>query len=208
MYLSRVFLPWRPGQNPYNWHQQLWDIFPEESRLRNKIKAEKKAKGERVEFPVFYLFRIENMKVGQGTVLLVQAPEKPIETEQITLLKGPDELTYKKLADGMKVKFILTANPIKMKSSDRNRVPHIGEQNLIKWLNSKVKGFGKLDDNVLITPGHPIYFRKGNSGGKINPVTFEGKMEITDVAALKKVAFSGLGPAKAFGCGLLLVKPV
>lgn len=208
MYLSRVFLAWRPGQNPYNWHQQLWDIFPEESNRRNMIKKEKESTGERVEFPAYFLFHLEDSKLGQGVVLLIQSPLKPIESGSIKIMKGPDELTYKNITDGMKVKFILSANPIKMKSSDRNRVPHIGEKNLIKWLNGKIKGFVKLDDDIIITPGHPIYFRKGNTAGKINPVTFEGKMEITDVAAFKQAAFTGIGPAKAFGCGLLLVKPV
>jgi CRISPR system Cascade subunit CasE len=208
MYLSRVFLPWRPGQNPYNWHQQLWDIFPEESHRRNEIKKEKTAKGERIEFPVYFLFHIEKKTPGQGAVLLVQSPEKPIENGAIKILKGPNEITYNSLVKGMKVKFVLTANPTKMKSSDRNRIPHIGEQNLIKWLNEKVSGFGMLNNEILITPGHPIYFRKGNNAGKINPVTFEGKMELLEIAALKKAAFSGIGPAKAFGCGLLLVKTI
>ena len=208
MYLSRIFLPWRPGQNPYNWHQQLWNLFPEESRRRNKIKMEKEAKDEKAEFSAYFLFRIEKITPGQGAVLLVQSPAKPIENGAIKILKGPGELTYNNIFESAKVKFILTANPTKMKSSDRNRVPHIGEQNLINWLNEKIAGFGKLDGEIFVTPSHPIYFRKSNNAGKINPVTFEGEMEITEIAAFKKAAFAGIGPAKAFGCGLLLVKPV
>ncbi|HAJ79919.1 MAG TPA: type I-E CRISPR-associated protein Cas6/Cse3/CasE [Fibrobacteres bacterium] len=208
MYLSRIFLPWLPGQNPYNWHQQLWDLFPEESSRRNKIKREKEAKDEKAEFPAYFLFRIEKSTPGQGAVLLIQSPAKPIENGTIKIMKGPGELTYNNISESATVKFSLTANPTKMKSSDRNRVPHIGEQNLINWLNEKIAGFGKLDGEILVTPVHPIYFRKGNNAGKINPVTFEGKMKILEIAAFKKTAFAGIGPAKAFGCGLLLVKPV
>ncbi len=208
MYLSRIFLPWRPGQNPYSWHQQLWDLFPEESGRRNKIKKEKEAKAERVEFPAYFLFRVEEIQPGQGELLLVQSPVKPIECGTIKIVKGPNELTYVKLTDNAMARFILTANPVKTKSADRNRVPHIGEENLKNWLKGKVKAFGKIVEDVLITPGHPIYFRKENTAGKINPVTFEGKMEITDIAAFRKAAFAGIGPAKSFGCGLMLIKPV
>jgi CRISPR system Cascade subunit CasE len=208
VYLSRIFLSWRPGQNPYNWHQQLWNLFPEESSRRNKVKKEKEAKGERVEFPAYFLFRVEEIQPGQGEILLIQAPVKPVECGTIKIVKGPNELTYEKLADNMKARFILTANPVKTKSADRNRVPHIGEENLKNWLNGKVKAFGRIVEEILITPGHPIFFRKGNTAGKIDPVTFEGKMEIADVAALKETVFSGIGPAKSFGCGLMLIKPV
>jgi CRISPR system Cascade subunit CasE len=208
VYLSRIFLPWWPGQNPYNWHQQLWNLFPEESSRRNKIKKEKEAIGERVEFPAYFLFRVEEIQPGQGEILLVQSPVKPFDCGTIKIVKGPNELTYMKLTDNVIARFILTANPVKTKSADRNRVPHIGEENLKNWLNGKVKAFGRIVEDVLITPGHPIYFRKGNTAGKINPVTFEGKMEITDIAAFKKAGFSGIGPAKSFGCGLMLIKPV
>ena len=208
MYLTRVLLPWRPGQNPYSWHQQLWHLFPEESDRRNRTKDEKKAEGKKAEFPAYFLFYVEEVKVGQGTVLLLQSPAKPVETETVKFLNPPHELTYKAVTGDMKVQFILTANPTKMKSASRNRVPFIGQQNLVSWLQCKIKAFGELDRDILFTPGHPIFFRKGNTAGKINPVRFEGKMRIVDVASFNKAASIGIGPAKAFGCGLLLVKPV
>lgn len=84
----------------------------------------------------------------------------------------------------------------------------IGEENLIKWLNGKINKFGLLVGNVKITPRKPIYFRKGNNAGKINPVTFEGQIQITNKNEFLNTVFKGIGPAKAFGCGLLLVKPI
>jgi len=103
---------------------------------------------------------MEQFIPGKGTFLLVQSPVKPIEYGVIKILKGPGELNYRNMANGVMAKFILTANPVKMKSSDRNRVPHIGEENLKGWLNARVEAFGMLYGEIIVTPGYPIYFRK------------------------------------------------
>jgi CRISPR system Cascade subunit CasE len=208
MYLSRIFIPWYPGQNPYNWHQQLWNLFPVESSRRNEIKKQKDSIGEKVEFPTYFLFRVEDSKPGQGTDLLVQSPVKPALDSKIKIVNGPGELLYKRIVNGTVAKFTLTANPVKMKCADQNRVPHIGEENLVNWLKCKIIKFGNLDQELNVTPNQPIYFRKGNNTGKINPVTFEGNIEIFNSEEFVKSAFTGIGPAKSFGCGLMLVKKI
>jgi CRISPR system Cascade subunit CasE len=40
------------------------------------------------------------------------------------------------------------------------------------------------------------------------PVTFEGLLRVTDGNAFVSLLKNGLGPAKAFGCGLMLVKRI
>lgn len=49
--------------------------------------------------------------------------------------------------------------------------------------------------------------------GKTKPVvlhvaTFEGRMRVTDPDALVRTLLTGLGPAKAYGCGLLTLAPL
>jgi len=39
-------------------------------------------------------------------------------------------------------------------------------------------------------------------------VLFEGSFRLNDLGALKNLLESGIGPAKAFGFGLLSIKPV
>jgi len=59
---------------------------------------------------------------------------------------------------------------------------------------------------VAVTPNPPIYFRKGSRAGKVVPVTYEGVLNILNVEKLGAVWQNGVGPAKAFGCGMLLVR--
>jgi len=42
----------------------------------------------------------------------------------------------------------------------------------------------------------------------ISTVDFAGQLTVTDPVALKQALFDGIGHAKAFGCGLLLVRRV
>jgi len=39
-------------------------------------------------------------------------------------------------------------------------------------------------------------------------MAIEGKLKIDDKDRYKKALFQGIGPAKAFGCGLMLVKRI
>lgn len=49
--------------------------------------------------------------------------------------------------------------------------------------------------------------RKGKTAG-FSSVDFEGEIEVVDAELLSKGLFDGIGPSKAFGCGLLLVRRV
>lgn len=47
--------------------------------------------------------------------------------------------------------------------------------------------------------------KKGRKAG-FSSVDFEGELKVTDPVLFKGALFSGIGPAKAFGCGLLMVR--
>lgn len=49
--------------------------------------------------------------------------------------------------------------------------------------------------------------KKGRSAG-FSTVDFEGELKVTDSELFKTMLFNGVGPAKAFGCGLMLVRPI
>ena len=49
--------------------------------------------------------------------------------------------------------------------------------------------------------------KKGRDAG-FSSVDFEGEVEVTDMELFAKSLFNGIGPAKGFGCGLMLVRRV
>ncbi|MGP4112339.1 type I-E CRISPR-associated protein Cas6/Cse3/CasE [Streptomyces sp. 4N509B] len=53
-------------------------------------------------------------------------------------------------------------------------------------------------------------FRKKNDGPQVTltTATFEGRLRVVDPTALRAALVAGIGPAKAYGCGLLTLAPL
>ena len=207
MFLSRVEVPWEFARNPYNLHRQLWRLFPGEER---------EARGSSEELRQGFLFRIEDNPTGRPARLLVQSRRAPASAPGLMVV-GTREIHPQPVA-GQRLAFLLTANPVKTiadtqrdakpgKKSDKCRVPLIKEEDQRAWLTRKFVSAGEIETaNAL--PHAPIYFRKGSRGGKLATVTFEGVLRVSDPKRLAELLENGVGPAKGFGCGLLLLRRV
>ncbi|MEU3145545.1 MULTISPECIES: type I-E CRISPR-associated protein Cas6/Cse3/CasE [unclassified Streptomyces] len=82
--------------------------------------------------------------------------------------------------------------------------PHLGETHDTD---------GEPPRDVRITTRQRRTFSKGTLTAKeaqvvMNAVTFEGHLRITDPALLTERLLAGIGPAKAYGCGLLTLAPL
>ena len=207
MFLSRVEIPWELARNPYDYHRQLWRLFPGELREPRRG-AEESRNG--------FLFRVEEHRPGRPARLLVQSRRAPQATPGVHVI-GAREV-HPRPSLGQRLGFLLTANPIKTiadaerdakpgKKSDKCRVPLIREDDQREWLLRKL-AVGAEVETADVLPHTPIYFRKGNRGGKLVTSTFEGVLRVRDPDALAMLWENGIGPAKAFGCGLLLVRRI
>jgi CRISPR system Cascade subunit CasE len=207
MFLSRVEIPWEFARNSYDLHRQLWRLFPGEEKETRK-NGEEMRQG--------FLFRIEENQTGRPARLLVQSRRAPEAASGVVLI-GTREIQPQPVA-GQRLAFLLTANPVKTitdtqrdakpgKKSEKCRVPLIKEEDQREWIARKFADAGEIEA-VNVLPHAPIYFRKGNRGGKLVSVTFEGVLCVSDPARMTELLVNGIGHAKAFGCGLLLVRRV
>lgn len=227
MYLSRVESPWDAVRNPYEAHRKLWTLFPGQDR-EPRGSAEEDRQG--------FLFRFEQFETGRPVRILLQSRHAPVieptHTEGLALL-GSREFSPTP-SEGQRLAFVLTANPVKtivdaqsaekpdkaarhaMKTSrhpddkpqpPKCRVPLIKEDEQRQWLARKLAGAAALE-SVDILPHAPMYFKKRNQGGKLVTCTFEGVLRVTSPEQLVDLMKNGIGPAKSFGCGLLLVRRV
>ncbi|KAA9376256.1 type I-E CRISPR-associated protein Cas6/Cse3/CasE [Microbispora cellulosiformans] len=72
------------------------------------------------------------------------------------------------------------------------------------------------DDKALPAPDVRLIardrreFSKGDRGKRItlHTATFEGRLRVTDSALLTSALLQGIGPSKAYGCGLLTLAPL
>ncbi|MBM4029186.1 MAG: type I-E CRISPR-associated protein Cas6/Cse3/CasE [Planctomycetes bacterium] len=143
--------------------------------------------------------------------------------------------TYARLRSGQVLSFRLRANPTKRigKSAKGDevlkgkRVGLVREEEQIQWLTRKGKGCGfeilmkqveKENGETHQIPRVKVC-REGKQRGRKREdgrshemtqlaVCFDGLLRITNADAFREALASGIGPAKAFGFGLLSIAPV
>ncbi len=206
MILSRITVDWRHAANPYDIHRALWRLFPRQPKEARENFAARRTG---------FLFRIETLVVGRGAMVLMQSATPPAaeaDGARVLRLSNPFDPI---LQTGQRLGFLLTANPVKAIADENGRlnckgemkkcrVPLLREEEQRAWLVRKLDGTALLE-NVDLRTDRPLYFRK-QGVGKIVPVTFEGALRVTDSAELVHHLKNGIGPAKAFGCGLMLAR--
>lgn len=129
------------------------------------------------------------------------------------------------LTAGMELRFRLRANPTRKidtksgpngEKNNGQRVPLNGEEAQLGWLRRKAvdAGFALLSvqakpslADVATMPEAGSTGRRQESAISISSVLFEGKLKVTDIQKFRQALSEGIGPGKAFGCGLLSVAP-
>jgi CRISPR system Cascade subunit CasE len=167
-----------------------------------------------------FLFRVENKQQNCEQIILLQSVYQPKTTsDELLLLNGPKEIDFD-IKSGNNYRFMLRASPSKKinkkmnvkngitKNQDKVRVPLIDEDAIVAWLERQLSDCAEIED-VKLLQKDLIRFHKNNSGGKhvgiIQTVTFLGILKVTNSDLLISKIINGIGPSKAFGCGLLTV---
>jgi CRISPR system Cascade subunit CasE len=79
MYLSKIIIPWAKAQNPYYWHDCLWQLFPKDPEAKRD-----------------FLFRVEHAAVGQAAQILMQSQREPLLTAQDARLMAKRDYPLRK----------------------------------------------------------------------------------------------------------------
>lgn len=139
------------------------------------------------------------------------------------------------LTQGDTWNFRLTANPVHHisrpgdpKGAETKRAAHVTPEHQLAWLLKQQERGGfevvrkpadrqlaeRRDEYQVILHGRiPEQFSKRETVGPRRRVTFtrvtyDGRLQITDPAAVRRALTHGLGKAKAYGCGLMTLAPV
>jgi CRISPR system Cascade subunit CasE len=192
----------------YDWHQRLWECFPglpEEQRS--------------------FLTRVDLLEGAVRAWLLSERkPSRPAWCPEAAFALreiASGFLTHRHYA------FDLRVNPTKAlvqrnqdgtpklkangKRTSGKRVPLVDPKELRAWIDRKgiECGFRIAKAKPLeIGPVVGYHFRKKDHTGVHGGVQFRGILEATDSAQFAQSYAKGIGTAKAFGFGLLLLSPV
>jgi len=223
MYFSKVIIPTGTGyfsflkesrlDNMYHAHQLLWKLFS------NNPEAERD-----------FIFREYNIQNRTYYYLVSQRrPETIFGIDIQTKVYSP------RMQKGDMYHFTLRANPVITKKSNgkKNSVQHDvlmnakkearirnysseDEYNFIRektidWLHDKAvkNGFSVNPEKVNYEQyiQHTLY-KKNKQQIKFSTVDYEGILQVEEPNTFIKALFHGIGKKKAFGCGLMLIKPI
>lgn len=106
---------------------------------------------------------------------------------------------------GYRYNFRLRANPVVTRNGKRHGL--IRDESLLEWLGKKEEKIGVRFCSMSVIDEGYATGTKGYEDKKyrmsLKIARFEGALEVVDPALFQEVFASGIGPAKAFGCGLL-----
>ena len=147
------------------------------------------------------LWRLDNNTI----LFLSEIPPQVSESFGYAQTKSYDP----KIPAGTVLNYRITANPVIKR--DGRRVPLNMKRTknqqycALDWLIDRLKAGGASALSVNIIENE---IRKAKNGKvRYQATTFEGKLVVEDAELFRNILMNGLGHEKAYGCGLLLVRP-
>lgn len=126
-----------------------------------------------------------------------------------------------RLAQDEQYAFRLTANPVENKGRAGDRSARHGHRTVthqMSWLERHAPrwgfdlppaaGAGEAPDVRIAARERRSFRRAPGQMVTLQVVTYEGRLKVLDPSALRAALVSGVGPAKAYGCGLLTLAPL
>jgi CRISPR system Cascade subunit CasE len=206
-------------KNAYADHQVIWRLL---SRAADEPRSFLFRREEVGHWPMFYVLSHEEPNACDTSWQVLSKPFTP------------------KLATGMRLGFVLRANPVRVRKAstdpaDKRRhrddvVMHakrlawerepdpqkrpsqaeLVQQAAPAWLSDRAvrNGFGIEALHVDDYRQHRLNKRGQQQPIRFSTLDYQGVLRIEDVERFLAALGNGIGPAKAFGCGLLLLRPV
>ena len=193
--------------NPYDWHRVVWKFFPEREEREFLYRVDYNPRGVRL----MLLSSIQPVVPLKGESLVFRCREIPDSFFSHSLYRfqvrvNPTRRTKMDVRSGARVEKGL-------------RVPITGERDLLQWFLRKAEcgGFSlpsmKQPDNpdfhISVLPESRLRFQKnGCQKAHHASVQFSGVLQVEDADLFRKTFQQGIGSAKSFGFGLLMIQPL
>jgi CRISPR system Cascade subunit CasE len=223
VYLTKMVVPYQLAaslriRNSYHWHQRVWECFPgRDGEVRD------------------FLTRLDD-KDGEYQLLILSPvpPTRPAwcpagaaDTKPISpAYFGHRRYTFqlranptKKVVNPAKAKVLKPDGRIDRNKNSR-RVALAAPEDLRAWLARKASDHGFAIEQATIRPFGNQYFKKDGAFAPHFAVDFQGALSVTNPEVFRRIWFGrtderapgriirGIGSAKAFGLGLLVIAPL
>ncbi|MGN1410362.1 MAG: type I-E CRISPR-associated protein Cas6/Cse3/CasE [Eubacteriales bacterium] len=202
MYLSKISL----DQRSASVRQSLYDCVDMHRNIQKLFSESRKEAG--------VLYRVYSDKTG--CFIYVQSEQAPVESEEvrrngmkITASRDIGEIENS-FIPGRQFGFNLLTMPCKKVSdgvskNSRRRILRAYDERM-EWLMKKGSDNGFLILNAEETEGEVLHSSKKTNEMYLHTTKFTGLLQITDAEKFKNAWRHGIGPDKAYGLGMLLLR--
>lgn len=163
------------------------------------------------------LYRVEHTATGLHILMQSTTQPDPARLTSGYAIAATTDLgpLLDHLDTGMHVRYRIIANPTKCSSRGSGhrgeRRPLAGDE-AVTWWERKANNSGLQLDNIENTTHAKLTGNRSKNGQSvrltITTTTFEGTAHITEPAAVQDAILTGIGRARAYGCGLLSLAPL
>jgi len=203
----------------YRDHQLIWRFFGGDPKARRDFLYRREQDNGKLAFYVLSerlpasddtLWRIESKsfepKLKKGMSLSFCLRANPVVTRTDQRVRRHDVIMDWKKRTGYKT----------LPRSERPPLAQVVEDEGSKWLNQRASRMGFcVDRSAVRVDGYQTHtIAKANLPNKdskrvknhFSTLEFNGILQVTEPEAFLQSLYQGIGPAKAFGCGLMLVR--
>lgn len=178
-----------------------------------------------------FLFRVDPLPGGRAVILVLSALEPDwnyaFRNAGYLLVGPPAVRPYRpEVVAGQRFRFRLRVNavfrareaskhpsgePIDKKWAGK-RIGVPGDQEALRnWLDRRAQAAGFVVQKLIAAQAGYAYVsnsKGGTTNQHLRSVCYDGILEVADVEAFRQALVRGIGPAKAFGFGLLSIAPL
>ncbi len=206
LHLTQIFVSYEDSvrllriRDTYDWHQRVWQAF-----------------ANRDGQPREFLIRVDRKEEAYRVLILSSTvPTKPDWCP--TPCFGTKPIPEEFLAHA-RYRFSLLANPTRKVRSNASgertkngrRLALTERADLVQWLQRKGEagGFTVNTDTLRTVPrGREFFHKDAHTHGTHSAVDFQGELIVKDPLHFRSAVAAGIGSAKAFGFGLLVLAPI
>ena len=204
--------------NAYREHQHLWRLFDIDPDAERDFlfRREQPAGG----FPRFYLLSGREPRHSDNVWQIETKDYRPAinSGQQLAFSLRVNPIVTRRDAKGRQVRHDVVMD-LKHRtgykdkaSSDRPPLAELVQEAGLEWLQKRAERHGFLVQADAVRVEGYLQHRAFKQGGKkpirYSTLDFAGLLTIDDAKLFQQALLHGIGPAKAFGCGLLLVRRV
>lgn len=190
-YLSQIVMPYEKTlqkglSSSYDWHRWIWKSFPDDPERQRD-----------------FLFRVDVQDRQVRVLLLSGQVPSAIEGWAWETKRVSDEFIAQSA-----FRFQVRVNPTFRRASDHRRIALYRESDIREWLKRKMSAIGAELISVEVDQPRDELFVKGGRRGKHVSVDVRGVISVHDPSLFRQGFLAGIGSAKGFGYGLLMLQPI